>query len=140
MGPEEMWTRSGLTGEWEAWGFGDDPDELGALVLAGKKTGTASALPLYELEGEPLPKAGEYSVILDGGDNALCVIRTLRVYVVPFCEVSPAHAAKEGEGDLSLDYWREVHRDFFERELAAAGLTFSEQMPVVCEEFEVVYP
>ena len=140
MTADEMWRSSGLRGEYEAWTFGDAPDELAALVLSGRKTATASAYPVYEAEGEPLPKAGEYSVILDSEDNAVCVIRTTRVYVAPFRDVSAEHAFREGEGDRSLAHWRMVHEAFFERELAAVGLSFDEDMPVVCEEFEGVYP
>ena len=70
----------------------------------------------------------------------MCVIRTTRVYTVPFDRVSAGHAFKEGEGERSLAYWRRVHEDFFRNELARAGLEFSPSMPVVCEEFEVVYP
>ena len=126
--------------EYGAWAYGDDPDTLAELTRAGVKTATASAGPLYELEGEPLPQAGEYSVILNSRDEAVCVIRTTKVYTVPFDQVSAEQAYREGEGDRSLDYWRRVHEDFFRRELAEAGQTFSPEMPVVCEEFEVVYP
>ena len=139
MDAATLWAAFGAAGDYEAWSFGGDPDGLAALVLAGKKTATASAFPLYEAEGEPLPRAGEYSVILDSRDQALCVIRTTRVFVVPFRDVDRRQAWKEGEGDRSPEYWRQVHRDFFTRELAEAGLPFSEDMPVVCEEFELVY-
>ena len=126
--------------EYGAWAYGDDPDTLAELTRKGIKTATASAGPLYELEGEPLPQAGEYSVILDSRDEAVCVIRTTRVYTTPFCEVTAEHARKEGEGDRSLAYWRQAHEAFFRTELAGAGLEFTPDMPVVCEEFEVVYP
>ena len=126
--------------EYGAWAYGDDPDTLAELTRAGVKTATAGAGPLYELAGEPLPRAGEYSVILNSRDEAVCVIRTTKVYTVPFDQVSAEQAYREGEGDRSLDYWRRVHEDFFRRELAEAGQTFSPEMPVVCEEFEVVYP
>ena len=125
--------------DYEAWAYGDDPDTLAELTRAGVKTATASAGPLYELEGEPLPETGEHSVILDSRDEAVCVIRTTRVYTVPFNQVSAEHAFREGEGDRSLAYWRRVHEDFFRAELAEVGLEFSPTMPVVCEEFEVVY-
>lgn len=125
--------------EYEPWAYGAEPDELARLTRDGIKTATASAGPLYELEGEPLPQAGEYSVILDSRDEAVCVIRTTRVYTVPFNQVGAEQAFREGEGDRSLDYWRRVHEDFFRGELAGAGLEFSPEMPVVCEEFEVVY-
>ena len=126
--------------DYEAWAFGGDPDGLAELARTGVKSATSSAEPLYELEGEPLPAPGEFSVILDGRGEAVCVIRTTRVYTVPFDQVSAEYARREGEGDRSLDYWRRVHEDFFRAELAEAGLEFSPEMPVVCEEFELVYP
>ena len=140
MTAQEMWNASGIEAEYEAWAFGDDPDTLAELVRTGVKTATASAYPFYELEGEELPKAGEYSVILNTKDEAVCVIRTTKVYVTPYCEVTAEQAWKEGEGDRSLDYWRRVHEAFFRKELEAASLTFTEDMGVVCEEFEVIYP
>lgn len=145
MTGEEMWTacagQYGLVrGEYDAWAFGGDPDGLAALVLAGIKTATASAYPLYSLEGEPLPEAGEYSVILNSRDEAVCVILTDRVTVVPYRDVGAEHARREGEGDRSLAYWRQVHEAFFREEMAAAGSAFTEDMPVVCEEFHVVWP
>ena len=140
MNAEAMWRASGLTGAWDAWSFGDDPDGLARLVLEGRKTATASAYPLYEAEGEPLPMPGETSVVLDARGEAVCVIRTTRVHIVPFRAVTADHAAREGEGDLSLGHWRRAHRDFFTRELATIRRTFDEDMPVVCEEFERLYP
>lgn len=86
---------------------------MAELVLKGIKTGTASAYPLYEIKNEKLPKAGDYSVILDSKNEAVCVIQTTEVYVVLFKEVSEEHAVKEGEGDGSLEYWRNVHIEFF---------------------------
>ena len=144
MQAKEMWDLfakgKGLENEvYEAWAFGAEPDKLAELVVKGIKTGTASAYDLYEIEDEPLPQVGEYSVILDSHDEAVCIIKTTKVYVVPFCEVSEEHAYKEGEGDRSLDYWRNVHEAVFTEWLGEAGIAFSENMKVVCEEFEVVY-
>lgn len=140
MDAEKMWERFGAEGEYEAWCFGGDADKLAELVLVGKKTATSSAYPIYGVKNEPLPKAGEYSVILDSHKNAVCVVRTTKVCVVPFDEVSSYHAYREGEGDLSLEYWREVHRAFFIREMNSVDKNFDEKMEVVCEEFEKVFP
>ena len=144
MNAAEMWERfcekSWIKADCDDWAFGGAPDALAELVLNGIKTATASAYPLYEQEQEPLPKAGDYSVILNTKGEAVCIIRTTKVYVVPFREVSADHAFREGEDDRSLESWREVHRDFFTREMNAGGLTFDEDMPVVCEEFMRVYP
>ena len=125
--------------EYEAFAFGAEADLLAHLVVIGEKTATASAYPLYKLENEPLPKVGAYSVVLDSNDNGVCVIQTHKVTVVPFNEVTAEHAYKEGEGDKSLDYWREVHIKFFTEYLNEVGLKFTSDMKVVCEEFSVVF-
>ncbi len=57
--------RAGLTGPYESWAFGDAPDKLVALVKNGVKTATCLSYDLYQAEGEPIPKTGDYSVILD---------------------------------------------------------------------------
>ena len=124
---------------YEAWAFGVDADKLAFLVANGEKTATASAYPLYEVDGEELPRENEYSIVLDSKENAVCIIRNVKVTVVPFCEVSAEHAYKEGEGDKSLKYWRDVHEKVFSEWMSEAGLVFTADMDVVCEEFEVVY-
>ena len=51
-----------------------------------------------------------------------------------------ALAALEGEGDLSLDYWRRAHKPFFIQECERCGQSSTTEMPVVCEEFKLVWP
>ena len=146
MTAEEMWAafihRAGIASDtpYEAWAFGDAPDKLAQLTLDGSKTATASARALYAIEREKIPQVGEYSVILDSAERAICVICDTRVTIVPFDKVSPDHAYKEGEGDRSLAYWRTVHEAFFTACLRDAGLPFTPDMDVVCEEFTKVYP
>lgn len=127
--------------EYEAWAFGDSKemaDELAVLVLKGTKTATASNYRLYE-DDEELPYVGLHNIILNGTGQAVAVVVTTSVEIVPFDEVTEEHAYLEGEGDRSLEYWREVHRDFFAREFAEIDQAFHEKIPVVCERFEVVY-
>ena len=124
---------------YEAWCFGGNPDKLAELVVKGIKTGTASLNYWYETKGERKPEPGDYSVILDSNDNAVCIIQTSKVYIRLFKEVSAEHAYKEGEGDLSLAYWRKVHEEFFTDELKDEELKFSEDLEVVLEEFELKY-
>lgn len=146
MTASDMWAKYVLlhpeaaSAAMEAWAYGDAPDELAALTLAGVKTATASAHALYALEGSDMPRTGDLSVILDGRGEAVCIVRNVRVTIVPYRDVDARQAWLEGEGDRSLTYWRRVHEAFFRRELARAGLPFTEDVAVVCEEFEVVYP
>ena len=79
-------------------------------------------------------------MVLGADGQAVCIIRTEKVAVVPFCEVDAAHAFREGEGDKSLAFWRRAHEAFFSQELQRAGLAFGPDMKVVCEEFRVVWP
>lgn len=139
MTAEELWRKSGLTGTYEAWSFGEAPDKLAELVMQEIKIATCSAYDLYQVEGEPIPKVGDYSIILNSNDEAVCIIKTTTVYVTEFNKVSSEHAYKEGEEDRSLDYWREVHINFLTNELASVHQSFDENTKVVCEEFEVVY-
>lgn len=57
---------------------------------------------------------------------------------MPFKDVTADFAAAEGEGDGSLAFWRAAHAAYFTRECARLGRAFSEDMPVVCERFDVV--
>lgn len=144
MNAQQMWElyceHTGCTGDCDAWAFGAAPDELAQLVLMGVKTATSSAHPLYSVDGEALPRPGEFSVILDGKGQAVCVIQTRKVTVVPFDRVEEDHAWKEGEGDRSLSYWRSVRMSLFTQWMEDAGLVFTPDMPVVCEEFVRVFP
>ncbi len=69
------------------------------------------------------------------------LIVTTRVREVPFGEVEAEHARREGEGDLSLDHWREVHREFFTETAALTGADpeVTDDLPVILEDFEVVW-
>lgn len=129
---------------YEAWAFcggGEAGDKLAGLVLAGKKFGTASAYDEYALENalDEIPKIGDYSVILKDNGEAVCVIRDYDIYIRGFGDVSPFHAFSEGEGDLSLRYWRDVHKEFFEEELEANGVEITEDSLIICEKFSVDY-
>ena len=145
MTPQEMWNKykqinPSIGDEIDAWAFGVEPDLLADLVLKGEKTATASAYDLYALEGESLPQEGTFDIILDSQNQAVCIVEITKVYVQPFNQVSAQHAYKEGEGDKSLTYWRQVHEDFFTDCLGEAGLIFTPESKVVLEEFRKVYP
>ena len=125
------------------WHFSDNQrgaDELAKLVKSGIKTATASLCELYDIDEEDtLPKVGECSIITDWEGKAQCIIETLEVNLIPFREVPEEFAHLEGEGDRSLEHWRRVHREFFQRELEDHPTDFSDDMIVVCEKFKVVY-
>ncbi|AKM86551.1 ASCH domain-containing protein [Enterobacter ludwigii] len=118
-----------------AWQMGDSPElasELADLIKKGIKTASCGSFASYQQE-EPAPKIGSYNIILGGQSIPVCVIRLVSMQLVRFCDVTEEFARKEGEGDLSLEYWQKEHQRFFTRE----GY-FSEEMELITEEFEVV--
>ena len=127
----------------EAWGFGDSPemaDDLGQLVYSGIKTATCSLLWEYEVENESVPEEGELGIVLDGRGEPLCLIETTEIRTRPYNKVEAQFAFDEGEGDRSLAYWRDAHWRFFSRQCEKLGLQVSEDMPLICERFRVIYP
>ena len=127
----------------ETWHFCDnerDANELGALVKAGIKTATCSLQWVYEAEGAKIPEVGALSIITDWGGSPLCIIETIEITIRSFNGVDASFAYDEGEGDRSLEYWRQAHWTCFSRELATIGRMPEETMPLVCERFRVIWP
>lgn len=128
---------------YQVWHFGDSEAlarQLADLVLYGTKRATAGLL--WEAENDPkaMPVPGGYSLVTDHAGAPLLIIRTSDVEIRPYCAVDGDFAAAEAEGDGTLAYWRAAHWDYFSRRCAAIGRTPSEDMPVVLERFELVYP
>lgn len=122
--------------------FGDNPklaDELAALIMAGTKTATCSALWEWEAEGRAIPTVGYKSIMLSGAREPLAVLETTEVTVRAYQDVDATFARDEGEGDLSLDFWREAHWRYFSRTLPKIGKEPTLEMPLVFERFRVIY-
>ena len=121
--------------------FGEETEticELTALVLAGKKTAVCSSLYSFGIDMMRRPEKNDYYVITDSGDNPVCVIRNTNVTVLSFNNVTWDMAVKEGNCN-SIEEWRENHIEAFKDEADIMGYDFSEDMPIVFEEFEVIY-
>lgn len=111
--------------------------ELTSLVLAGKKRATTSVLEAYKIDNERLPVVGLCYVVTDWYGEPVCIIREEKVDILPFNQVPWSMAEKEGEDD-SLESWRMNHVEAFEEDGAIMGYEFSQDMPVVFEEFRVI--
>ena len=128
---------------YQVWYFGDDSEmakELLELVLQGVKTATASLFWEYENKPEEEPIVGGCSVVTNYEGVPQCVLRTTELRVMPLNEVDAQFAFDEGEGDQSLDYWREVHWDYFSRQCIEIHREPSNTMLVNCERFELLHP
>jgi uncharacterized protein YhfF len=112
--------------------FGDGPelaDELLALLLAGPKRATCWS----GADGLNGAAIGGRWVVEDSKGRPRVVLETVDLHQRRFDHVDAQFAAAEGEGDLSLAYWREAHRGYFTRN---GG--FAPDMTLWCERFEII--
>jgi len=107
---------------------------LNQLILDGHKRATAGLLLEYVREGEELEFEGELLALVDDDTRRVATVAVVDVQTTPFIEVPWRFARAEGEGDESLDEWREEHRRFW----TAEGETIDDQTPVVLVWFELV--
>ena len=120
----------------ERFAFGDSPemaDELLALVLSGKKTATVSVV----LESDQKPNVGDLSLVLDGRGNPACVIKTVHLETVKFCDLTWDMVKLEGEAE-TFEQWKAGNIRYWTRDAARRGYTFNDQTPITFERFEVV--
>ena len=120
----------------ERFAFGNSPemaDELLALVLSGKKTATVSVI----LESDQKPNVGDLSLVLDGRGNPACVIKTVHLETVKFCDLTWDMVKLEGE-DETFEQWKAGNIRYWTRDAARRGYTFNDQTPITFERFEVV--
>lgn len=110
------------------------------LIRSGQKTATCSLNFWYESGAEPLPTVGHLQVVVDWSGKPICIIEIDSVELCHYNKVTAKFAQAEGEGDRSLQWWREAHWRFFTAECLELNIEASEDMLLVLERFHVVYP
>ncbi len=126
-----------------AWYFCSTEDcanKLAELTKQGIKRGTTSLYYWIETGKESLAKVGDISVITDWSGVAQCIIRIKKITILLFRDFDEHLAEIEGEGDKSLDYWRKGHIEFFKNDLSKEPVEFNEDMTIVFEEVETLFP
>lgn len=116
----------------------EDADLCAALVVTGRKRATATSLAELGLGGDPLPQIGDFAIVLDWEGRAKAIIRTTSVEIRRFGDIDKTFAAKEGEGDLTLEWWRAAHVAYYKRILAGTAHRVDDDLEIACEEFELV--
>jgi uncharacterized protein YhfF len=84
---------------------------LNALVLEGKKRATASTLDEYVDNGREF--VGELLALVDDDLTRVATVRVTETREVLFGDVPWSFAQAEGEGHVSINEWREVHRHYW---------------------------
>lgn len=113
----------------EKWRFATDNNNLIKLVIQKKKTATS-----YLYKKDDIPTIDEESIICFDNKKEACLVKTTGFKIMKFKEMTEELAKKEGEGDLSLNYWKEVHYNFFKE----IDCDFTEDSKIIYETFELV--
>lgn len=121
------------------FGGKEDASSIAELVTAGIKTATGSLLWVYEFENNPIPSVGEYNIITNSDDIPVCVIQTKGLSVIPFNEVGTQFAFDSGEGDRTLESWREIYWEYIQSECERINKEPTQETPLLCEYFAVIY-
>jgi uncharacterized protein YhfF len=123
--------------------FGNTPalaHTLASLVAQGQKTATAGLLWAWEADDGGPPQVGQVYVVHNWEGLPVALIENTHVSIVPFNRVDAQFAREEGEGDRSLAWWRRTHWHYFAAECRRVGREPSEDMPIVCQRFRLLYP
>lgn len=131
------------TADYVVVAFGDTAemmDELLDLVLAGRKRATASLVRDYPPGREPMPRVGDFVVVVDSVGEPRCIWRTTEITVKPLIEVDDAFAWDEGEGDRTRADWLSNHRAYFAAQATREGFEMSDAIETVFERFAIVWP
>ncbi|MBL4708947.1 MAG: ASCH domain-containing protein [Flavobacteriales bacterium] len=78
-------------------------------------------------------------IVTDWYKIAKAIIKTSKVEQIPYKDISEEYAAIEGEGDKSLKEWRETHWAYYSREMEESDEKPTEDMLIVCEQFETIW-
>ena len=116
------------------WKFSSDNEKLISLVLIGEKRATTSLYNEYIKNKEPLPKIHQRSIILHEDNTDACLIEIENVIITEFKNITGGLAFIEGEGDKSLEYYRNEHYKIFKN----IDPNFSDESKVVVEIFRVI--
>lgn len=113
---------------------GEMRQRLNALILRGEKRATAGLVHYYAAENEMIETVGELLALVDDAMQPIASVAVVRVDVLAFADVPFEFAQADGEGDESIEGWRDGHRRFWTGE----GEVIVDQTPVVLIWFQLV--
>ena len=118
-----------------------DANRLAELILSGKKKAGSNLYFWYEEANADLPKIGTKSIVTDFDGKARAIIEIKKVDTIPFNKISIDYAEMDmGTSIEPLKKWKKAHWDFFTKALEQSGEEPTEEMLIVCEWFETIWP
>ncbi|MDB2606672.1 ASCH domain-containing protein, partial [Zobellia sp.] len=114
---------------------------LAELVANGKKQAGSGLYTWYQDANADLPKTGMKHIITDFDGKAQAIIEIIKVDTIPFNEISETYAAMDMGTEIEpLKKWKKAHWEFFTSTMKERKKEPTENMLVVCEYFETIWP
>ena len=118
-----------------------DANRLANLIVNKKKKAGSNLYFWYKEANADLPKIGTKSIVTDFDGKARAIIEIKKVDTIPFNQISKDYAELDmGTNIEPLKKWRKAHWDFFANAMEQSGEKPTEEMLIVCEWFETIWP
>lgn len=123
-----------------------DEDEIEAerfaKLILNKKKQTSSGLYIWYKEANiGLPKIGTKLIVTNLNGEARAIIETKKVDTIPFNQITKDYAELDmGTNIKPLEKWKKAHWKFFANTLDENGQKVTDEVLVVCEWFETIWP
>ena len=150
--PEEMWNSfvkahpehsdSEMPKSWYFGANKREADQMGKLVVIGKKTTASDIYHGYEEMDAELPKVGLMDIVTDFEGNALAIIQLRKVDTIPVKNITKEYAQKDMGTEVdALKAWKKYYmEEVFPESIIDTRIAITENTLVVCEWFEVIWP
>jgi uncharacterized protein YhfF len=123
--------------------IGGDPETTAIitdLVVKGLKRGTFGLQWLQERQPELRPDMDKDAMLINHDGVPQAIVKTTGLTPVPYGEITEEHLKVEGPGARELKRWQEIHWPYWTRLLEPHGLEPTQDMLVMVEHFDLVYP
>jgi uncharacterized protein YhfF len=134
---------AGLPDQYQVRWIGLDDETTGQifeLIAAGDKNGTFTLPWIIERTDQADPVAGDCIVLIAFDGTPTQCVRLTQIDRVPFGEITAEHTAIDGSPVRALDVWKPLHTQYWNALLEPWSLNVSDDMPVLVEAFELIYP
>jgi len=127
----------------ESWFFHNnekDANRLAELIVTGKKKAGSGLYLWYEEADADLPITGTKHIITDFAGKARAIIEIRNVDTIPFNQISKDYAEMDMGTEIeALKKWKKAHWDFFASAMKESEAKPTEDMLIVCEQFETIW-
>jgi len=118
-----------------------DANRLAALIVAKKKKAGPGLYFWYQKANANLSKIKTKSIVTTFDGKAKAIIKIVQVDTIPFNQIPVTSAELDmGTKIEALKKWKKAHWDFFANTMKDSAKQPTEEMLIVCEQFETIWP